>query len=77
MTKKDLEALRSKHKLARKAAYEDGSFSDFTYEVGYVDALDFLATSMSVRLMCRSPLPVTPRRINHEIRSANESFYLI
>jgi hypothetical protein len=42
MTKKDLEALRSKHKLARKAAYEDGSFSDFTYEVGYVDALDFV-----------------------------------
>lgn len=42
MTKEDLEALRSKHKLARKAAYEDGSFSDFTYEVGYVDALDFV-----------------------------------
>lgn len=42
MTKKDLEALRSKHKLATKAAYEDCSFNDFTYEVGYVDALDFV-----------------------------------
>lgn len=42
MTKKDLENLRSKHELARNAAYEDGSFSDFTYEVGYVGALNFV-----------------------------------
>lgn len=42
MTRPDLENLRNKHELAAKAAYDDCSFSDFTYEVGYVDALDFV-----------------------------------
>ena len=42
MTKKDLEVLCDKHDLATKAAYEDGSFIDYAYEMGYVDALDFV-----------------------------------
>lgn len=46
MTRQDLENLRSKHELARNAAYEDGSFSDFTYEVGYVGALNFVLENL-------------------------------
>lgn len=42
MTKKDLEDLRNKHGLAAKAAYKDCSFSDYDYEMGYVDALNFV-----------------------------------
>ena len=42
MTKKDLEALCSKHKLATKAAYDDCAFSDYNYEMGYVAALNFV-----------------------------------
>lgn len=46
MTKKDLEALRDKHGLATKAAYDNGSFSDYTYEMGYVDALNFVLKNL-------------------------------
>lgn len=46
MTKKDLENLRSKHELAVKAAYDDCSFSDYTYEMGYVDALNFVLENL-------------------------------
>lgn len=42
MTKKDLEALRDKHGLEAKAAFECYSFNDFNYEEGYVDALNFV-----------------------------------
>ena len=42
MTKKDLEALRDKHDLEAKAAFECYSFNDFNYEEGYVDALNFV-----------------------------------
>lgn len=42
MTKKDLETLRSKHELAAKAAYDDCSFSDYNYEMGYVGALNYV-----------------------------------
>lgn len=42
MTKKDLETLRDKHVLATKAAYDDCSFSDYNYEMGYVAALNFV-----------------------------------
>lgn len=46
MTKKDLEAMRDKHVLATKAAYDDGSFSDYTYEMGYVAALNFVLKNL-------------------------------
>lgn len=42
MTKKDLEALRNKHCLEAKAACECYSFNDYNYELGYVDALNFV-----------------------------------
>ena len=46
MTKKDLEAPRDKHGLATKAAYDNDSFSDYTYEMGYVDALNFVLENL-------------------------------
>lgn len=42
MTKKDLEVLRDEHELTTKAAYDDCSFSDYNYEMGYVAALKFV-----------------------------------
>lgn len=42
MTRPDLENLRNKHELAAKAAYDDCSFSDYNYEMGYVGALNFV-----------------------------------
>lgn len=42
MTRPDLENLRNKHELAEKAAYDDCSFSDYNYEMGYVGALNYI-----------------------------------
>lgn len=46
MTKKDLEDLRNRHVLEAKAAHDRYSFSDYTYEMGYVDALNFVLENL-------------------------------
>lgn len=46
MTKEDLEALRNKHVLEAKAAHDCYSFNDYNYELGYVDALNFVLKNL-------------------------------
>lgn len=42
MTKKDLETLRDKHASKAKACFDSYTFNDFNYELGYMDALNFV-----------------------------------